>query len=158
MKKYISYILMLPVLLLSFSCNKEKEPVATMTGIYYAGVDGAEDVIEVSPGKSKTILVRAYADEGKVSDLPVNISFKADPEAVAAYNAAKGTSYVMCPGSCFEFATPEVLMPRYGRASSSAKVRVTGSGMEEGITYLLPLTIDKVTGTDKWELTEAPHA
>lgn len=162
MKQYISYLLLLPALLLGSACsrkeNPEQTPIATLTGTYYVGADEASEVIELTPGRSKTLMVRAYADEGQVSDVPVNLSFKADPDAVDTYNQAHGTSYVMSPGSAYEFTVGEVMMPRYGRASSSAKLKLSASGLEEGVTYILPLTIGKVTGTDKWALSEAPQA
>ena len=163
MKKYISYfIVLLSALLLACACGQkengqEEQPVATMTGIFYVGVDETE-VMELSAGRAKTVMVRALADEGEVSDLALKITFKADPDAVAKYNKAKGTSYVMCPGSAYEFTTPEAMMPKYGRSSTSAKLKLSGTGLEDGITYILPLTIDKVTGTDKWELKEDPQA
>ena len=161
MKKIFSYFLLITALLLAFACEKkenEQQPVATMTGTYYVGVDVEEKVFEVAPGKSKTIMVRALADEGQVSDLTVNISFKADPDAVAAYNSAHSTDYVMCPGSAYEFTVVEAMMPRYGRASSSARLKLSASGLEDDTIYILPLTIDKVTGTDKWELAAKPQA
>ncbi len=159
MKKILSYFLLIPALLFAGACQqKEQEPIATMTGVYYVTLDVSEEVFEVAPGKSKVISINAKADEGKVSDLIVNISFKADPDAVAAYNSAHGTSYVMCPGSAYEFTTVEAMMPRYGRSSSSAKLKLTASGLADDVTYILPITIDKVTGTDKWELEENPQA
>ena len=159
MKKIFSYFLFIPVLLLAAACDqKEKEPVAQMTGTYYVGVDVTEEVFEVAPNKSRVISVKALADEDQVSDLVVNISFKADPEAVEAYNTVHGTSYVMCPGSAFEFTVVEAMMPRYGRASTSAKLKLNSSSLDDSKTYILPVTIDKVTGTDKWELAEKPHA
>ena len=42
--------------------------------------------------------------------------------------------------------------------SSSAKLRITAVGLEEEKTYVLPVTIDKVTGTDNWSLSNEPHA
>ena len=164
MKKYIFNILaILSSLLLWGACSEkengqQEQPVAKMTGVYYVGVDDAADVLEISAAKATTIVVRALADEGEVSDLVLNISFKADPDAVATYNSAHGTDYVMSPGSAYEFTTPEAMMPRYGRSSSSAKLKITASGLEDGVTYVLPLTIDKVSGTDKWALKEAPQA
>ena len=163
MKKYISYLLLIPVLVLAGACGQkenpqEQQPVAKMTGTYYVGVDEASEVFEVPGGRGKTIMVRAYAEEDKVSDITLNIIFKADPDAVATYNSAHGTSYVMCPGSAYEFTVSEAMMPRYGRSSTSAKIRLTTSGLEDGVTYILPITIDKIVGTDKWELSQAPQA
>ena len=165
MKKYIFNILaILSALLLLGACvekengQQQEQPVASMTGVFYVGVDGAGEVLEISAAKATTIMVRALADEGEVSDLALNISFKADPDAVSAYNSAHGTSYVMSPGSAYEFTAPEAMMPRYGRSSTSAKLKISVSGLEDGVTYVLPLTIDKVSGTDKWELKDAPQA
>lgn len=162
MKKTIIHILALvPVLLMLGACTKKengKNPEATMTGVFYVGVDNSSEVLEVSSAKATTIAVRALADEGQVSDITLNISFKADPEAAEAYNVAHGTSYVMSPGSAYEFTTPEAMMPRYGRSSSSAKLKLSATGIEDDVTYILPLTIDKVAGTDKWEMKENPQA
>lgn len=165
MKQYIFHILaILSALLLLGACvekengQQQEQPVATMTGVYYVGIDNAGEILEISAAKATTVMVRALADEGEVSDIALNISFKADPDAVAAYNTAHKTSYVMSPGSAYEFTTPEAMMPRYGRSSTSAKLKISTSGLEDGVTYVLPLTIDKVTGTDKWELKEAPQA
>ncbi len=162
MKKTIIHILALvPVLLMLGACTKKengKNPEATMTGVFYVGVDNSSEVLEVSSAKATTIAVRALADEGQVSDITLNISFKADPEAAEAYNVAHGTSYVMSPGSAYEFTTPEAMMPRYGRYSSSAKLKLSATGLEDDVTYILPLTIDKVAGTDKWEMKENPQA
>lgn len=163
MKKYISYfIILLSALLLACACDQkengqEEQPVAQLTGIYYVGVDETEEM-ELSASRARTVLVRALADSAEVSDLILKITFKADPDAVAKYNKAKGTSYVMCPGSAYEFTAPEAMMPKYGRSSTSAKLKLSGASLEDGITYILPLTIDKVSGTDKWELKEDPQA
>ena len=64
----------------------------------------------------------------------------------------------MSTGSAYEFTSPEAMMPRYGRSSSSAKLKLSASGLEDGVTYILPLTIDKVSGTDLWGLKDAPQA
>ena len=162
MKKYISHILMLALILPVFSCTEKENtpPVAKMKGVYHAGVESAGEVVEIFPGKSKVLDVRAYADEEnpQVSDIVLTMTFKANPDAVASYNAAHGTSYVMCPGSAYEFTKDQVMMPRYGRASTSAQLKVSTSGMEDGVTYLLPITIGDVTETDNWGLTDTPEA
>ena len=159
MKKYISYILILFLALPFASCQKpNEENVSKMKGMFRAGVDGVESGIEIVPGKSKIVDVRAYADtiNGSVSDVYLKMSFKGDPDAVATYNSAHGTSYVACPGSAYEFTSNEVMMPRYCATSTTAKLKISTSGMEDGVTYLLPVTIDKVVGTDNYELSPDP--
>lgn len=154
---------MLALALAVVSCVEKEnqgQPEATMKGMYYATAITEEPVVEISPGKSKTIGLIANADtlKGSVSDIKLTLSFKADPDAVPAYNSANGTSYSACPGSAYEFVSNEVMMPRYGVSSSTAKLKLSSAGLEDGVTYLLPLVIDKVAETDNWELSPTPYA
>ena len=158
MKRIASYLLLLSFGLAFTACH-EKEPqppVSQMKGVFYAGTTEAEEVIEIVPGKSKTVDMQAHADQ--VSDLVLNLTMKVDPDGVAAYNSAHGTNYEMCPGSAYEFTTNKVLMPRYGKTSTSAKLKITTSGMEEDVVYIVPVSIDEVIGTDNWELSSSPYA
>ena len=127
-----------------------------MKGVFYAGAPGLEEVIEIVPGKSKTVDLQAYADQ--VSDIVLNLTLKVDPDGAAAYNGAHGTDYPMCPGSAYEFTTNKVLMPRYGKASTSAKLKLSASGLEEDVVYVVPVNIDEVIGTDNWERSSSPYA
>ena len=158
MKRIISYLLLLSFAL-AFTACREKEPqppVSQMKGVFYAGAPDLEEVIEIVPGKSKTVDVQAYAEA--VSDLVLNLTLKVDPDGAAAYNSTHGTNYQMCPGSAYEFTTNKVLMPRYGKASTSAKLKISASGMEEDVIYVVPVTIDEVIGTDNWERSSSPYA
>ena len=158
MKRIISYLLLLSFAL-AFTACREKEPqppVSQMKGVFYAGAPDLEEVIEIVPGKSKTVDVQAYAES--VSDLVLNLTLKVDPDGAPAYNTAHGTNYEMCPGSAYEFTTNKVLMPRYGKASTSAKLKITASDMEEDVIYVVPVTIDEVIGTDNWERASSPYA
>ena len=158
MKRITSYLLLLSFALACTAC-REKEPqptVSQMKGVFYAGTTEAEEIIEIVPGKSKTVDVQAHADA--VSDLVLNLTLKVDPDGAAAYNSAHGTNYEMCPGSAYEFTTNKVLMPRYGKTSTSAKLKLTTSGMEEDVIYVVPVNIDEVIGTDNWERSSSPYA
>ena len=158
MKRITSYLLLLSFAL-AFTACREKEPqptVSQMKGVFYAGTTEAEEIIEIVPGKSKTVDVQAHADA--VSDLVLNLTLKVDPDGAAAYNSAHGTNYEMCPGSAYEFTTNKVLMPRYGKTSTSAKLKLTTSGMEEDVIYVVPVNIDEVIGTDNWERSSSPYA
>jgi hypothetical protein len=157
MKRITSYLLLLSFALAFTACREKEQPaVAQMKGVFYAGAPGLEEVIEIVPGKSKTVDLQAYADQ--VSDLVLNLTLKVDPDGAAAYNGAHGTDYPMCPGSAYEFTTNKVLMPRYGKASTSAKLKLTASGMEEDVVYVVPVNIDEVIGTDNWERSSSPYA
>ena len=157
MKRITSYLLLLSFALAFTACREKEQPtVAQMKGVFYAGAPGLEEVIEIVPGKSKTVDLQAYADQ--VSDLVLNLTLKVDPDGAAAYNGAHGTDYPMCPGSAYEFTTNKVLMPRYGKASTSAKLKLTASGLEEDVVYVVPVNIDEVIGTDNWERSSSPYA
>ena len=157
MKRILSYFLLFCVALAFTACREKEQPtVSQMKGVFYASIDGAEEMVELLPNKSKTFNLLAKAEA--VSDVYLTFTFKVDPDAVAAYNAAHGTDYEMLPSSAFDFIDNNVMMPRYNKASSSARLRITASGLEDEKVYVLPVTIDKVTGTDNWALSSEPHA
>ena len=163
MKKYIVHFLMLTLAVAAVSCTKnegEQQPVAQMKGMFYASSLSGNEIIEITPGKTKTIGIQAKADtlNGSVSDIKLTIALKGEADAVASYNQAHGTNYPACPGSAYEFVTNEVMMPRYGVTSTSAKLRLSTAGLEDDQIYLLPVVIDKVTETENWELSPSPYA
>ena len=161
MKKY-SYILF-TLWLIAAACTdkgQQGETVSNLKGMLRAGVDSANSDLELFPERSKTIEVRVYADteNGSVSGETLNITLQPDPDAVEAYNAAHGTDYLRCPGQAFEMVSSDVMLPRYGTSSSSAKVKITAVGMDSEKTYLLPIGIASVSGSGNWELSPNPIA
>ena len=157
MKRITSYLLLLSFALAFTACREKEQPtVSTMKGVLYAALDGADETVELLPNKSKTFNLLAKAEA--VSDVYMTISFKVDPDAVATYNAAHGTDYELLPSSAFEILGNTVMLPRYNKASSSARLRITASGLVEDKVYVLPVTIDKVEGTDNWVLSGSPYA
>ena len=157
MKRILSYLLLLSLAAAFTACREKEQPVVSqMKGVFYAGATGLDEIIEIVPGKFKTVDLQAYAES--VSDLVLNLTLKVDPDGAPAYNSAHGTNYEMCPGSAYEFTTNKVLMPRYGAASTSAKLKISASGMEEDVIYVVPVTIDEVIGTDNWERSSSPYA
>ena len=156
MKKILSYTLIMAVAILAASCQKkgQEEGVVTMPGVFYADIPGEKEVVEIFPGASKTYTLKACAFQNQVTDIVMNFSFKADPEGVDKFNQTYGTSYVMCPGSAFEFMSNDVMIPRYGQASTTARVKVTASGLDNGVTYILPVTLDKAKQTEDWAVAD----
>lgn len=153
MKKIAIFLLAIPALLLSCQSRQEYGP---MKGVYYSAISGSDETLQLLPSRTRTLELRAYAQDGAVSDKFLTMSFKADPESVPAYNSAHGTAYPMLPGAAFEIQQNNVMIPRYGKASSTAKLRINAASMEEDIVYLLPITIGEVKGSDNWALgTEA---
>ena len=157
--KKINYLLtMLALAAAAISCHKggtetgKVEP--SMKGVFYADIPGDKALVEIAPGASKTFSLKACAYQSNVTDITMNFSFKADADAVAKYNEANGTSYELCPGSAYEFLTNEVMLPRYAKASTTARIKMTSSGMEKDVTYILPVTLDKAKQTETWEVAD----
>ena len=154
MKQILKYIIIGALPFIAVSCKDKEDAPGTLRGVFYADIPGDKALVEIAPDASKTYNLRAYAHGDNVADVTMTFSFKADPDRVEAYNAEKGTSYQMCPGSAYEFVTNEVMMPRYGKASTTARLKVSASGLEDGVSYILPVTIDKAIGTDNWEIAD----
>ena len=161
MKNLFKYILSAAFVLGAVACTEKEDGPAEskMKGIFHVEVISADEIQEIMPGKNKTLLLKACADfETGVSDLALKMTMKADLDAVAVYNEMNETNYESMPAGSYEFLSDEVTMPRYGTASSTAKLKISTTGMEDGVTYLLPVAIDKVDGTDNWGLTEYHQA
>ena len=156
MKRILSYIIMLALGVLVLSCRSKtpETPVSTMKGVFYTSIPASSEVMELLPGKSKTVDVNVCAES--VSDVYMTMTFKVDPEAVASYNGKNGTDYEILPSSAFQFTKGEVMMARYNKTSSTAKLRISAIGLEDNKIYVLPVTLDKVTGTDNWDLAAEP--
>ncbi len=145
------------MVLCALSCTpKEKPATSTMKGVFYATLSGADQTLELLPGKSKTLDLRALAQE--VSDTYLTMSFKVDAEAVQSFNSARALDCELLPSGAYEFVNNSVMLPRYNKQSSTAKLKITASGLEDNKLYVLPVSIDKVTGTDNWALASEPLA
>lgn len=168
MKKILYSILLCGLTLLLVSCEKQNgksyagpggNKESTMKGVFYASVQNAETVIKILPGKSKNAQVQVCAFENKVSDITLNISFKVAPEAIDVYNAAHPDDLAeLLPSSAYEFVSNNMMMARYNKASTYAKIKITASGLVMDRLYVLPIVVDKVEGTDNWELAQQPYA
>ena len=157
MKKILSYIILIALAVSVFSCMKTPDaPVSKLKGVFYTSIPASSEVVELLAGKSKSFDVNVCAEE--VSDMYMTMTFKVDPDAVASYNSKNGTDYEILPSSAFLFTKGEVMLPRYNKLSTTAKLRISAIGLEDNKTYLLPITLDKVTGTDNWALSAEPVA
>lgn len=156
------YIILCGLSLLMFAaCKKSSETGSQshMRGVLYASVSADASALKLLPGKSKTIEVKVRAVEGKVSDATLKLSLKADPDGVAAYNRAYPDDPAeLLPASAYSFTSNNLMLARYNTASTSAKIRIAASGLEDNQLYVLPISIDKVEGTDNWEQAEQPYA
>lgn len=142
MKKTINAILLSAIAFVLGSCQPEDNHTSSMKGEFYADIPGAKDIAVLFPGGSQMFDVRAYARGGAVADVALNLTLKADPALVDSFNAEHGTAYTMCPGSAFEFSKADLMMPRFGTSSTTGKVKIVASGLDNDKTYILPISLE----------------
>lgn len=95
-------------------------------------------------------LPAAYAVTVKATrrcEHPVTLRLAIDTTLVNAYNAKHGTAYYAVPLSCVTLEDSEVTIQQGEALSTAAQVRVIDTeGFIEGATYVIPVTIQQVTG------------
>ena len=78
---------------------------------------------------------------------PVTVRLAIDTALVRAYNAKQGTAYYPVPLSCVTLENSEVEIKQGEALSTAAQVKVINTdGFIEGATYVIPVTIQQVTG------------
>lgn len=124
-----------------------KEPAV----LYIASADAFEEIELLEP-KSKSISVKICA--ASISDKNLEITVKADPSLVDAYNKAHNTDYTSLTADSYEIPETPILLPRYNTQSSVLNVVLKSAALTDEDYHILPLTIDTVTGSDNVNLSE----
>lgn len=133
------------------SCDQDENETYNETAVLSAVTTAGDEPVKALMGNSKTISVRAEAST--VAGEPLTISFKVDESLVETYNNEHGTSYKVAPANSYKLESSSVIMPRYGKSSSSADLTFTA--MEEmpmDEVFLLPVVVDKVSGYDNYTI------
>lgn len=150
MKRIITIASLVLLSLLAASCVDK--PVNTdgpkRTGYLTVGTYSDTDYT-IAEGKSKSVLLTANAAEDAVCSDVITITFKIDPSLVDTFNVGKDTSSVLLPSSAYQFVSNEVMMAKYNRTSTTAELKIVGNDLEDSVKYVLPVTIDQITGSDK---------
>lgn len=139
--------------------GRDVPPVATMKGVFYGSVQNSDTPVKLLPGKTGEAYAQVRAMENGVSDITLKVNLKVDPDGLAAYNSAHPDEQaLMLPSSAYEFESNNLLLARYNTGSTFAKIALYGADdLELDKLYVLPVTVDKVEGTDLWELAEQPY-
>ena len=109
------------------SCDRNENETYNETAVLYVVSTAGDEPVKTLMGNSKTVSVRAEAST--VAGEPLSISFRVDEGLVETYNQAHGTSYKLAPANSYKLESASVIMPRYGKSSSSADLTFTA--MEE---------------------------
>lgn len=129
------------------SCT-EKEPTVqdeATVATYYL-VSNQTEVASLAENRSKDVNLNVKARESVGGSSNLTFNLKTDLTQVDAYNAANGTDYLPMPADAFSFEKPSVTIARYGVNSTTTKVTLVAKGLQAGKTYVLPVSIDEVTG------------
>lgn len=129
------------------SCT-EKDPAEQydLNPATYYLVSNQTEAASLAENRSKDVNINVKARETVGGPTNLTFSMKADLSLVDAYNSANGTDYLPMPPEAYSFEKPSVIVMRYGLNSTTAKLTLKASGIEAGKTYVLPVTIDEVTG------------
>lgn len=150
MKERIIYLLMSVVLVAFSSCTKDdesKSPFDNVTYIEQAKVQDYDNVVF-----KKTITERQRFISA-VSAYPVNqdveVSFKVSPELATTYNNRNNTKYAVLSKNHYILSDTKATIPA-GKAQAPDItvdfVDLTAEDMQIDETYLLPVTIESVSG------------
>ena len=108
-----------------------------------------QNLYEVNKRQQKTVNLKVSAEE--ISGVTLTVTVGVKPELVAAYNEANGTNYEMLPSEAYNFMERELLLPRFNKVSSLGQLNLVGMGCDPEKTYVLPVGIEKVEGSENYE-------
>lgn len=128
-------------LLLFLGCKNSEElsHVIYMTGTEKTSVSRITIDGPQSFGVSATCTAKAERD--------LHVAFKVDPSLVERYNAEKGTSYKVLPEQCYNMESTESIIKQGSCVSTPIMFNITTTeGMEDGVVYLVPITLTSAEG------------
>lgn len=148
MKKFLS-LLLIPVLGLLASCEKQPDEQVAGKAVLGVSVENLPELVELPQNQSLSYTMYVVAEPGPSDALKVTLS--ADPAFVDEYNANNGTAYEMLPADAYEIVASDLMIMRYNKQSVPGTLKLKGAGCEVDKTYLLPIVVDKVQGTAQYE-------
>ena len=140
------------------SCTEKEPDVDTenIVATYYL-VSNQTEVATLVQDRSKDININVKTRENVGGSTNLTFNLKTDLTLVDAYNTANGTDYLPMPSDAYAFEKPSVTVARFGTNSTTTKITLKAKGIEAGKTYVLPVTIDEVTGGE-YKLDESAQA
>ena len=114
--------------------------------VYMAGTEDSDTRQMVVDGVPSEIAFMATLAD--LVDETIEVEVKADDALIEAYNRKYHKNYKPMPtGSFYLSATTLVIKPQTLRSNAAKVIIMDDSGFEEGVNYLIPVTITKVTGS-----------
>ncbi len=154
MKNIFRILILSSLAAFALSCQEwnEEKPKIDEPAVLYLISEGISEEIVVLEPNSKAFKVKVGAES--ISDQNLEISLAVNPDLVAEYNAAHGTDYPLLSADAYEIPDVPMYLPRYNKVSSVMDVKLKTETLTDERTYLLPLTIGAVEGTDNYKISE----
>lgn len=141
--KYFSLAVLFAGVCMAVSCNKPADVMVENEGtIYMPQAAGTRSVVDLqlSPKPQEVAFGAAYGGL-KYSTQENAVTFKVDPNLVAAYNTQNGTSYRLLPDSVYTISGLTSVIRAGATSSDPLVLNVSSSRMRFGVRYMLPITL-----------------
>ena len=122
----------------------------TVDGVYgcVKSAAGARELTPISVFGDKVATGHLYFELSKVAEQDVTVTFKVSQEALAAYNAAHGTSYQMYPADKLSLANGGTATIKAGERKSAAVELNINAGGSIGQTYAVAVSASADNGVE----------
>lgn len=108
--------------------------------------EGNEIEMVVDPAKQNRITLQAQIDQPSAFGIVVGVEAKSN--LIEEYNKKHQTHYLELPPSAYSIEVAEFIFPKYTNVSSHVNISLTSTGMQDDITYLLPIQMILVSGDE----------
>lgn len=123
-------------------------------GIFVTGTETDPLVKFVVEDTPSSYAITAQSTKKATSDIKVD--FAIDNSLLEGYNSTHATSFQPVPDGSVEIENPEVEIKEGSALSSVAKVKVVNTeNFADGVTYVIPVTIKSISGTNGEDVIEA---
>ncbi len=112
-----------------------------------ADTDQVTDIL-LRESQSEEVNIGVVAKVTSTRD--VEISFKANADAVATYNSKNGTSYELLPSSAYTI--ENINIAKENSQPNIATLKLSSENLPDEKQYILPLTIGEITGREGAEI------
>lgn len=155
MKKIILYpVMVLAMALLFYSCEDNTgiesidDQKQYVTVYMPRAVDSSPTNKIIISDTTYSFQYSAYVGGPLSSDQDIHVTFGVEAAAVDSFNTKNGTNYVLMPKDSYTLETNDGVIPVGQRSTKKFNMKIDASSQELKLkTYLLPISITKVSGT-----------
>lgn len=139
---------MCAALTLALACNKEDDPKGPKEKAAYGVSTSDATTYDLTFGKSKSVQFFIESRNGVVDENNLTFTVKADPSLVEGYLKDKDLVAEALPENAYSFTETELSLIRYNKKSLAVSVKVEMLYEMKDISFVLPITIASISGSD----------